>query len=370
MLQNFRRYLLVLLALLAVGFIAYKFRHSITLQGFRWSVVIHSVRNARLSLLLLAVVVTYVCFAVRALRWVRLCRWLGRPDFYGVYDATLVGFTCSFLLGRAGEPIRPVLIARKESLPMAGMFGVYVVERLFDIAATVVLAGCALLLFEHERFADPDSPLIKIARSAGAVLLVGLIAAILFLIYFRYHGARWLGGKLREGRWRHGWRGKVILLLEGFSEGLQAIRTWGDLAILSGYTALHWLLVSFIYLWVAHAFPGRLAELSFREVILVLGFAMVGSAVQLPGVGGGAQVAMFLVFTLILGVEKEPAATASIMTWLISFASCAIVGLPLLFRHGWSMGQLRRMAQADEQAGEAELLAEAEQALDSRENPQ
>jgi hypothetical protein len=86
----------------------------------------------------------------------------------------------------------------------------------------------------------------------------------------------------------------------------------------------------------------------------------VGSAVQLPGVGGGAQLATFLVLTLIFGVEKEPAATMAIVVWLVGFASCSLVGLPLLFREGWSMGELRRMAQAEERAGEAVLLAEAE----------
>jgi uncharacterized protein (TIRG00374 family) len=366
--RNFRRYLLLVLALFAVGFCIYKFRNSITLEGFRWALVAQSVRHARLSLLLLGIVATYVCFAIRSLRWVRLCRWLGRARFWSVYDATLVGFTCNFLLGRAGEPIRPMLIARRESLSMAGMFGVYVLERIFDIAATVVLAGCALLLFKHQGFGGASGgPLIRVARSAGIVLLAGLVGVVAFLIYFRYHGARWLGRKLHESKWRHGWRGKVVLVLEGFSEGLQGIRTWSDLAALTGYTALHWTLVAFIYLWVAHAFSG-LAALTFSGAILMLGFAMVGSAVQLPGVGGGAQVAMFLVFTLILGVEKEPAATASIMIWLISFASCSIVGLPLLFRQGWSMGELRRMARADERAGEAELLAEAEQAADAGES--
>jgi len=101
-------------------------------------------------------------------------------------------------------------------------------------------------------------------------------------------------------------------------------------------------------------------------VILVLAFTLVGSAVQLPGVGGGAQLATFLVLTLVLGVEKEPAATAAIILWLVAFASCCIAGLPLLFREGWSMGELRRMAQAEEQAGEAELLAEAEHATGSQ----
>lgn len=368
MLQKSRRYLLILLAVLVVSSLAYKFRNSIALEGFRWGALAHSLHHARLSLLLLGILLTYACFAVRAMRWVRLCRWLGSARFWAVYDATLVGFTCTFLLGRAGEPIRPVLIARKESLPMAGMFGVYILERILDIAATVVLAGSALLFFEHQGQTDPNSPLIKIARSAGGILLTGLIVSVAFLVYFRYHGAHWLRRKLRENKWRHGWRGNIILLLEGFSEGLQAIRTWNDLAVLIAYTGFHWLLVALIYLSVAHAFPGQLAELSFRAAVLTLGFGMVGSAIQLPGVGGGAQVAMFLVFTLILGVEKEPAAAASIMIWVISFASCAIVGLPLLLRQGWSMGELRRMARADEQAGEAELLAEAEQGLDSSEN--
>jgi hypothetical protein len=68
------------------------------------------------------------------------------------------------------------------------------------------------------------------------------------------------------------------------------------------------------------------------------------------------------VLTLMLGIDKEPAATGAIMVWLVTFASCSLVGLPLLFREGWSMGELRRMVRAQEQAGEAALLEEAEQA--------
>ena len=361
-----RRYLLLLLALLALGYFFYRFRNAITLEGFRWGMVAQSLRHARLSLLLLGIAAIYVCFALRALRWMRFCRWLGPTRFSNVYSATLMGFACVFLLGRAGEPIRPVLIARKNSLSMPGMFGVYVLERISDAAATVVLAGCALLLLEHRSLASAaNSSLIRIARSAGALLLVALVAVIAFLVYFRYHGAAWLARKLNESKWRHGWRGKVVLLLEGFIEGLQGIRTWGDLGALAGYTAVHWLLVALVYLWVTHAFPGQLGQISFGGIILVLAFTLVGSAVQLPGVGGGAQLATFLVFTLIFGVEKEPAATASVVLWLVAFASCSLAGLPLLFREGWSMGELRKMARAEEQAGEAELLAEAEHASES-----
>jgi Sec-independent protein translocase protein TatA len=108
------------------------------------------------------------------------------------------------------------------------------------------------------------------------------------------------------------------------------------------------------YLWVANAFGGKLCQLTLADSALVLAFSMVGSAVQFPGVGGGAQVATFVVLTLIFGVEKVPAATMSIMVWLLTFASCSLAGLPLLFREGWSMGELRKMATAAEQEAETE----------------
>jgi hypothetical protein len=366
MLRQSRKYLVLLLAALAVAYFLYKFRNSIALQGFRWSMVVDSLHHARLSLLLLSIVAIYVCYAIRALRWMRFSHTLGETRFWNVYSATLMGFSATFLLGRAGEPVRPVLIARKDSISVPSMFGVYVLERVSDMAATVILASYSLLAFERRGLiGGEDSPVMKVARSAGALLLVGVIVLVAFLVYFRHHGGEWLARKLQREAWRKGWREKIAALLEGFSDGLRGIRTWGDLGALVSYTAVHWLLVVLLYMWIARSLGGDLAALSFTGAMLVLAFTAVGSAVQLPGVGGGAQVATFLVLTLVFGVENEPAATAAILMWLISFASCCFVGLPLLFREGWSMGELRRMAQAEERAGEAALLEEAERAADS-----
>src|SRR5271170_91115 len=302
MLRTSRRIFLLLLALVALGGLAYKFRNSITLEGFQWSTVGQSLREARLSFLVLTVVTIYVCFAIRALRWMRFSRTLGVTHFGNVYGATLMGFTCTFLLGRAGEPVRPVLIAKKDGLSIPRMFGVYVLERVFDVAATAVIAGSALLLFERQGLVTADDEsLLKLTRSAGSLLLVGLLAAVGFLIYFRYHGAEWLARRLQKPSWRSGWRGKIILLLEGFAEGLQGIRTWNDLLILSVLTAVHWALIVGCYLWIAHALGGKLLALDYSDAMLVLAFSVVGSTAQLPGVGGGAQAATFLVFTLIFG---------------------------------------------------------------------
>jgi hypothetical protein len=361
--RKFRKYLLFIVALLVVGYFLYQFRNAVSLKGFRWSMVGESLHHARLSLLALALAVIYLCYAVRALRWMQFCRWLGVTHFGNVFSATLMGFACIFLLGRAGEPIRPVLIARKDSLSTPGMFGVYVLERIFDVAATVVLAVFALLFFERAGLnGSANDQLIGIARSAGVALSAILVVVIVFLVYFRHHGGAWLAEKLRHSKWRTGWREKVALLLEGFSEGLQGIRTWNDLAMLSLYTVVHWVLVITAYVLIVRAFPGTLSTLTVSSVALVLAFALVGSAVQAPAVGGGSQAASFLVLTLIFDVQPEPAAVATIVLWLICFAGCCLVGVPLLFREGWSMGELRRIAQTEEQAEEAHLLAEAEHA--------
>jgi uncharacterized protein (TIRG00374 family) len=370
MLRHSRRYLLLLLGVLALGYFLYKFRNSITLEGFRWAMVGKSIHQARPGWLFLSVVTIYLCYAIRAVRWKRFCRWLGEVHFANVYGATLMGFACAFLLGRAAEPIRPVLIARRNSVSMPGMFGVYVLERVFDMAATALLAVFALLSFNrHGVGGSGNEILMTIARSAGAVLLVAQMGIIGFLVYFRYHGAAWLAGKLQRGRWRTGWREKAAVLLEGFSEGLQGIRTWGDLAALSFYTALHWALVVVVYVLIVHAFPGKLSTLTVSDIVLVVAFTLVGSAAQAPALGGGSQAATFLVLKLIFGVQPEPAAVASIVIWLVTFASCTLAGLPLLLKEGWSMGELRRIARTEARAEEAQLLADAEHAGARKDGP-
>src|ERR1700732_927030 len=251
------------------------------------------------------------------------------------------------------------------------MFGVYVLERVFDMAAAAVIAGLALMAYENNGTgAVPQSDrMVSLARTGGVLLFVLLACAIAFLLYFRFHGAEWLARRLKQSTWRHGWRGKVVVLLEGFSDGLQGIRTINDLGAVMGYSAAHWFLVLLVYLWIARAFTGEpaLAGMTLSGALVVLAFTLIGSAAQLPGVGGGAQLATFLVLTLIFGVEKEPAATASIVLWLVSFASCCLVGLPLLFMEGWSMGELRRMATAEEQAAEAVESAVWDKKLESTE---
>jgi uncharacterized protein (TIRG00374 family) len=349
--RSLRKGLFLLLLLFLLGALLYRSRGAVRLEGFRWQLLGESVRQARLSLLLLSIATVYVCYAIRSLRWMRFSRWLGPTTFPHVYGATLEGFAAVFLLGRAGEPVRPLLIASKDRLSISGSFGIYVLERIMDASATAVIAGVALVIFPIAAQPGEDAaPFLAAARTTGITIFVGLFALVGFLVYFRFHGAGALVSRLEGWHAHPGWRARIAGLLVGFSEGLQAIRTWSDLFAVVGYTALHWLLVVYVYVWVPHSFGGAFDAIDFSGAMVLLAITMVGSTAQLPGVGGGTQLASFLVFTVIFGVEKEPAAAAAIILWLITFAASCLAGLPLLIREGWSMGELRRLARAEAEA--------------------
>src|SRR5438132_14347717 len=102
------------------------------LGDFSGTKLLDAVRHANPFLLVLSVLAIYSCYALRALRWKVFQQNLGPSHFATIYAMTLAGFSAVFLLGRAGEPVRPLLLARKEKLPVSGMFGIYVLERLFD----------------------------------------------------------------------------------------------------------------------------------------------------------------------------------------------------------------------------------------------
>src|SRR5258708_39022789 len=95
----------------------------------------------------------------------------------------------------------------------------------------------------------------------------------------------------------------------GISEGLQALRTRSDLWAAIGYTAAHWVLAVLIYMWVSQAFSSAFArsEMNFWGAMLLLAVTLVGSVVQLPGIGGGGQIAGIVALSARLLVEQEPA---------------------------------------------------------------
>jgi glycosyltransferase 2 family protein len=349
-----RRILVTTVVVAVVCAIGYRSRGILRLGDFSGTRLLHAMAGTRISFLVAALALSYVGYVVRALRWQRFCRLLGPTRLVNIFNAILMGFSAMFALGRAGEPIPPLLQARKNNLPVANMFGLYVIERLFDLAGIAVLAAFGLMYFPAALAAGGDGQAWETkVRATGGVMLAGFAVVVGVVVYFRLHGAGMLNRYLVPWHEASGWRRRVAAQFAGFSEGLQAIRTFSDLLVAVFYTGVHWVIFTVVYLLIIRGFGGPLAVIGFAGAMLILAFTMLGSALQLPGVGGGAQVATFVILTRMYAVPQEPAAAAAIILWLITFAASCIGGVPLLIHEGWSMGDLRRMARAESAAEDA-----------------
>jgi hypothetical protein len=267
-----------------------------------------------------------------------------------------MGFAAIFVLGRAGEPVRPFLLARKERLPVASLFGIFFLERFCDFAAAAALACLALLVFPS-RLSDAGADMnwVESARNGGWLLFGAMSALIILLVIYRMHGAAILDRVLARWRDAGGFRSRFASAITGISEGLQAIRTTSDLIAAIFYTAAHWVLATLIYLGVAKSFGASFlhSDMNFSGAMLLLAVTLVGSVLQLPGVGGGAQIASFIGLTKIFGVEQEPAAAMAVVLWIITFAGGTLAGIPLLIHEGMSVGELRQLARAEAEAEES-----------------
>jgi hypothetical protein len=100
----------------------------------------------------------------------------------------------------------------------------------------------------------------------------------------------------------------------------------------------------------------RLNQMKTDDVMLMMCASMFGSMVQLPGVGGGSQLAVITVLSKVFGdepynVTPELAVSCGMMLWLVTFMAVIPAGL-LMARY--ERISLRAVAEESETEAEAE----------------
>ncbi len=331
----------VLIALLA-GLVYLQFREW---KRFNWRVFLERTQDANGLYLATGVALIYADYLLRAMRWKLFLKPVCEVSWRRLVGPTMVGFTGIALLGRPGEFVRPYVIARKENLPMSSQMAVWAVERVFDTGAVAVLIALDLVFAPSLR----TLPHYEGFRNAGFILMAGVAAAALFmLVLYRKteEMARWV-----ERRFSHAPHiaHKTALRIREFGRGLHTIHTVGHFFKLAAISMAIWLVIGGAYLQVVHAYGGKLHHMQLSHVILLMGSAMVGSAVQLPAVGGGTQLATIGMLHYVFDVRPELAASCGMMIWLVTFMMVIPVGLILAHREHISFREATRIAAAEEE---------------------
>lgn len=328
-------------------------------RNLDWTEVTQSLRQADTFYLSLAVLIICAGYFLRAIRWQVLLEPITESSLKELFATTTVGFAAIFLIGRAGELVRPMWLPMRDRRvrPSAALVTLGL-ERIFDLAALVCFFAVNLLWFTPPAGRESDFRYVSIA---GGVMLIGVVIGFFVMFIYQRNSARiigWTAAKL-ERKFIPGRVRKIILsILRQLSSALGILRNWRE-----GFWIVLWTLT----LWLAIAVPTWLVLLafnlpvSFSDSLFIMGFAALGSVVPTPGGAAGAfhtATAASLLF-LRPDIRTEDAAAMSIAMHLVYFAPAIVFGL-YYFGHGdISIERFRSLLSSEHAVGEIESEAPA-----------
>jgi uncharacterized protein (TIRG00374 family) len=327
-------------------------------QSFDWGTFWSQIHRIKKVHVLHAIALIYIAYVMRAVRWKIFLKPV-RPNskVMELVSPTLIGFAGLALLGRAGEFIRPYLIARRTGLPFSSQLAVWTVERIFDVGAFTLLMVLAIFL-PSALPSIPHPEYYVRFREAGYFLIVLVAGTTVAAVVIGRNGetvAEWVEQRfkhLSSSRHSSSLGHRLAQKVREFGMGLNTIHGPMSLLWLSLVSVGMWYIIALAYQEITHSYGVDALEIPVSQILILMGSSMVGSMLQLPAVGGGAQMATIATLSSVFDVPPEMAASCGILLWLVTFAAVVPVGLILAHRERLS---LRKLSEESHRAEEAEF---------------
>jgi uncharacterized protein (TIRG00374 family) len=322
-------------------------------QSFDWGTFWTQTHRIKKVHVLHGIALIYIGYVLRALRWKIFLKPV-RPKVktMELVSPTLIGFTGLALLGRAGEFIRPYLIARRTDLPFSSQLAVWAVERIFDLGAFTVLM--VLAIFLPSALPAIPHPEYYVRFREGGFFLIGLVLVMTVgAIVIGRSGepvAQWV--EARFGHLSASFGHKLAQKVREFGQGLNTIHGPVSMLWLTVVSVGMWYIIALAYQEVTHSYGVAGLEIPVSQLLILMGASMAGSMLQLPAVGGGSQMATIAALSSVFDVPPELAASCGILLWLVTFAAVVPLGLALAHHERLS---LRKLSEESHRAEEAEI---------------
>lgn len=309
----------------------------VAMQGIDLSRTLALLGGVRLGPLGLAALALVIQLGVRALRWSLLLPDgpHGRVAARRLVPVVLIGYLGNAVLpARLGDPIRAVLVGRRETIPASSAFGSVVLERAIDTLTLALIAAPAAALAGAPSWAIQTALLVAIL--AGTVVLIvqtPLPAAVLA------RAAAWV---------RPTWRSWV----DRASRFLAAMDGRGRrraLAGAGGLSVIAWLLDGVTYWAVAQSLG---VDLSPAGAMFVAGITVLGTAIpSAPGYIGTFELAASAA-ARSLGIPPDQALAFALLVHALTVLPLALGGAASLVWIGVRFGDLAETAgRTDEPVG-------------------
>lgn len=298
------------------------------------------VRQARVDLLVAsfgAVVLTYV---IRAWRWQYLLSPIGPTRFRTAFRTTVIGFAALGVLpARAGDVLRPYLLARQEGLNFSSTIATILLERVLDLMAVLVLLA-AYVWWIADRSTIPAALLgpIEVSSAAAAAVAVALMALMWVLATHPERIGRLVlraGGMLPRALAE-----RLAGLARTFSSGFAVAREPRALTAAMIWSFPLWLAIAAEVWLVTVAFG---IPMPFSGTFLVQALLVIGVAAPTPGGVGTYHEAYRIGVTTFFGAAEDAAVAAAIVTHAISYVPVVLTGMLFMIQDGLSFGRLQEL---------------------------
>jgi uncharacterized protein (TIRG00374 family) len=270
-------------------------------------------------------VIALSTFALRAWRWTWMLRPIARVPFSSAFFATAVGFAANTVLpARAGEIVRPALLARERRLPFSPLLASILLERILD-------AACVLLFLLIALAQGPppggSRAFEMLARGAvvPALLLAGVVAMALLAVFRRAAADRIFQRLTR--RLPRSIAPRAQSFAAAFLDGFRSLREPRlALQIVAG-SLFMWFVINVQVYAVLRAFG---LDYPFSASYVTTAAAVLGLALPTPGGIGGYHAAVQVALTDVYGAPVAEASGVALLAHAISFVPITLIGFLFL----------------------------------------
>ncbi len=308
-------------------------------RGVNWGEAIEALQRANYLYVIPMLPVTVWTLLIRAQRWRVFLRAVGVPPMRTLVAATNIGFMANMVLPlRIGEVVRPVLVSRREGLPLSGMLASVLLERIFDMFTILFLFGVsASLVTVSEQ-----------VRRWGVMLSVLAFAVGATVALVRWKEAQALGVAQRMCNLLPARLGEPAYhFVRGFVQALEMLDSPQAFLRAFGWSLYLWLAIALVYVFgfVAFGLPVSTSTLTAALVTTTI-VAVAVSVPQAPGYIGAFQLGCVLGLA-IFDIPRSEAMAYSIVVHLTQFVGCIAAGLYSLWTEGISLREVESVERSD-----------------------
>lgn len=323
------------MSLLAIALLAWFLRNA------NFADVWTHVQSARLDMLVAGLGCVALTYVLRTIRWRCLLSPLGPTTFRTAFRTTMIGFAALGLLpARAGDVLRPYLLARREGLRAPATFATVVMERVLDLIA--VLGLLATFVWGMADAAALPPNLVGPIKTSAAI--GGAAAVVLMLVMWLLASHPERIGRLVFAAARvlpHRLADKLAQFATLFSGGFEAARRPGQLLLAIFWSFPLWMAIAGETWTVTRAFD---IDMSFGGSFLLQALLVIGVAVPTPGAVGSYHEAYRFGVTTFFHAANDQAVAAAIVVHAISYLPVILVGILFMAQDGLSVGRLQELA--------------------------